>query len=178
MVNILKLLLYYIIILTSFSFLMGGRILNDEEREDGELGRLFICDSSELSLSFSLSMLSLSFLSSFRIFFLSTDKLVSFCLAESLYLSSSFSLLTLSLVLLFSTSFCLSEITEVLPSRRVEFPDPLLLFVLSPARSPCVFPSAGLTSVFGFSLTLSLYLKKTVKEKVMIFALHIYLCPI
>ena len=152
--------------------------MNDEEREGGELGRLFICDSSELSLSFSLSMLSLSFLSSFRIFFLSTDKLVSFCLAEALSLLSSCSLLTLSLVKLFSPSFCLSEIKEVLPSKRVEFPDPLLLFVLSPARSPWVFPSAGLTSVLCLSLTLSLNSTRLLEEKIMIFALHIYLCPI
>ena len=141
--------------LTSFSLLIGGRILNDEDRDGGELGLLFICKSSKISVSWSLALsLSLSFLSSLEIFFFSSDNPFSFCLASAL--SSILGFITLSIFSLLSSDLTSSGVREglSLSSFRGEFPVPLLL--LSLAWFPWVFSSAGLTSVFGLILTLSL----------------------
>ena len=141
--------------LTSFSLLIGGRILNDEDRDGGELGLLFICKSSKISVSWSLALsLSLSFLSSLEIFFFSSDNPFSFCLASAL--SSILGFITLSIFSLLSSDLTSSGVREglSLSSFRGEFPAPLLL--LSLAWFPWVFSSAGLTSVFGLILTLSL----------------------
>ncbi len=129
--------------------------MNDEDREGGELGRLFIL-MSEISDSLSLLSLSLSFSSSLDIFFLSSGsgKLISSCLASGL--SSVLGLLTLSMALLPFSDLTFSEVREFLSSFRGGFPAPLLLLLSSPAWLPWVFPSvAGLTTAFDFSFTLS-----------------------